>query len=34
MVRVIQKRHIMPDMEIDDGGSDNRTTYYARYGDF
>ena len=33
MVTVIQKRHIMPDMEIGDGGSDTRTTYNSRYGD-
>ena len=33
MVTNIQERHIMLDIEIDDGDSDTRTTYQARYGD-
>ena len=33
MVTEIQERHLMLDMEIDDGDRDIRTTYKARYED-
>ena len=33
MVPVIHGRHIILDIEIDDGDSDTRTIYNAGYGD-